>query len=147
MSAFRNPDNRDSAVHGAGLLPLLFCACSLVFAAPPPLPAELVSAWTRFQQALRADDPDALSQVTRFPLRSNEFGGDISTPSALREKYQTLFPQKTRQCLLAASLKRRHYDKGTYYDVFCDVGPYPIRFIFEQAGSRYYFTSIDNVNE
>lgn len=39
------------------------------------------------------------------------------------------------------------YAEGTYYDVFCDAGDYPIRFIFERVGSGYYLTAIDNINE
>ena len=127
---------------------LLYSLCTTIsIAAPTKLPSGLVSAWSQFQQAIKHDDIDALAKVTKFPLRSNEFGGDIKSVKVLRHRYATIFPAKTKQCLLASTLKQQGTNKAVFYEVFCDVSGYPIRFIFKQTGSRFLLTTIDNINE
>jgi len=49
--------------------------------------------------------------------------------------------------LLASTLKREEFEGKVFYEVYCDVGAYPIRFIFEQVGPKFFFTGIDNINE
>lgn len=139
----------DELVRGpvlTGLLTLLFLLPA-VGAAPPALPKELLSQWSRFQAALKADDVKLLAEVTHFPLESNEFGGSIKSPEILAKRYATIFPEKTKQCLLTSTLKREEWDGKVFYEVYCDVGAYPIRFIFQQIGQQFYLTGIDNINE
>jgi len=121
----------------------------LVLQAPAPTPAlppDLVAAWSAFQAALKADDAGALAKVSRFPIRSNEFGGNLADAAALKRKWKTLFPPATKACLLAATPEPSAGARDTF-EVFCDVGGYPIRFIFRKAGSTYRFAALDNVNE
>lgn len=111
------------------------------------LPPGLQAPWSSFQAALKADDAALLAQVARFPLKSNEFGGDIASAAVLKERYATIFPEKTKRCLLASVPERLEYDGHVLYEVYCDVGPYPIRFLFEPDGRQYYWTGLDNINE
>ncbi|MBK8726594.1 MAG: hypothetical protein IPL96_11285 [Holophagaceae bacterium] len=106
----------------------------------------MIAAWSAFQAALRADDAGALAKVTRFPLRSNEFGGAIATPAALKAKWKTLFPPATKACLLAATPERTEGAKDSF-EAFCEVGGYPIRFIFTQRNGAYRLSALDNINE
>jgi len=138
-----------SAIRALLLTVLAAALCLVSFGAGPPteLPKDLLSQWSRFQAALRTDDVKLLAEVTHFPLESNEFGGNIKSGDVLATRYKTIFPEKTKKCLLASTLKREESEGDVYYDVYCDVGAYPIRFIFSKVGSRYYFTGIDNINE
>lgn len=132
----------------AGLTGLAALAQSPVPLPTPksPLPPDLAAAWTAFQAALKADDAAALAKVARFPLRSNEFGGNLADAAALKRKWTTLFPPATKACLLAATPQKTAGARDTF-EVFCDVGGYPIRFIFRKAGNAYRFAALDNVNE
>jgi len=66
---------------------LLYSLCTtFIVAAPAELPVGLVTAWSQFQQAIKHDDIDALAKITKFPLRSNEFGGDIKSAKVLRQR-------------------------------------------------------------
>lgn len=114
---------------------------------PPSLPPGLQAQWSRFQRALKDDDVTALAGTARFPIRSNEFGGDIASVEVLKQRYATLFPEKTKRCLLASVPERLEYDGHVLYEVYCDVGPYPIRFLFEPQGAQYFWTGLDNINE
>jgi hypothetical protein len=116
-------------------------------ASPLGLPPGLQAQWSRFQAALKADDAKLLAETARFPIRSNEFGGDIASPEVLAQRYATIFPETTRRCLLASTLERLEYDGHVLYQVYCDVGPYPIRFLFEPQGAQYFWTGLDNINE
>ena len=115
-------------------------------AAPAALPPELRQRWERFQNALRADDPAAIAALAKFPIHSNEFGGNIANPKTLKNRYATIFPAATKKCLTSATLQPLKGLIG-HYEVYCDVGSYPIRFLFNRIGSHYYFTGIDNINE
>lgn len=125
-------------------LPWLLCAASL--AGEPALPKELQAQWARFQAALAKDDVQGLLALTRFPLRSNEFGGDMKTPEAFKRHYKTLFSAETRACMQAATPQKAGGVKDTY-TVSCEAGGYPIDFVFSRVGATYLFTRIDNVNE
>lgn len=111
------------------------------------LPKGLLAQWSRFQTALKTDDTKLLAEVTRFPLESNEFGGDIRSADVLEQRYATIFPASTKQCLLSSTPKREEFNGKEFYEVYCDVGAYPIRFIFNQIGSQFFLTGIDNINE
>jgi hypothetical protein len=107
----------------------------------------LQAQWSRFQAALRADDVTLLAGTARFPIRSNEFGGDIASVEVLMQRYATIFPEKTKRCLLASVPEKLEYDGHVLYEVYCDVGPYPIRFLFEPQGAQHFWTGLDNINE
>lgn len=146
-------------------LPALLFSAALVHAAPPKahktasakpaevveapaeLPPELLTTWSQFQAAIKANDVRKLAASVRFPLHSTEFGGDIESAKVLAERYKSIFPAKTRECLLAATPDRYKIDKKTYYSVGCDVGDYPINFYFEKVGAGFALTGIDNINE
>jgi hypothetical protein len=113
----------------------------------PALPKGLLAQWAKFQTALKTDDTKLLSEVTHFPLESNEFGGGIKSAKVLMERYATIFPAKTKECLLSSSPHKGEFEGKVFYEVYCDVGPYPIRFLFDQVGSQFFFTGIDNINE
>lgn len=146
------------------VLPALLCAAALAHAAQPKaqkaatakpaeveapaeLPPELLTTWSQVQAAIKANDARKLAASVRFPLHSNEFGGDIESAKVLAERYKTIFPARTRECLLAATPERYKIDKKTYYSVGCDVGDYPINFYFEKVGTGFALTGIDNINE
>jgi hypothetical protein len=128
-------------------LALLLVLLPAPAAEPPALPKGLLAQWSRFQAALKADDVKLLAEVTHFPLESNEFGGTIRSAEVLAKRYKTIFPEKTKQCLLSSTLKAQEWDGKVHYEVYCDVGDYPIRFIFGQVGQGFYLTGIDNINE
>jgi len=119
----------------------LFCITQAL-AGTPEIPQNVASQWAQFQTALKADDLSTLLSMAKFPIRSNEFG-DIKTPKAFRERYKTIFPKKTKHCLLASSLDPQKLKKQVLYQAWCE----PIRFIFKQAGTKLLLTDIDNVNE
>lgn len=118
-----------------------------VAAGPVVLRPEMAADWARFQAALKADDLETLTAMTKFPLRSNEFGGDIKSPSVFKQRYKTIFPEPTKQCMATSNLRREKVRNQIHFEAWCDVGQYPIRFIFNQSGPKLYLTAIDNVNE
>ena len=120
---------------------------SALFAAEPAFPAGIQTVWSQFQEALRQDSPESLAKVCKFPLQSNEFGGTIKTAKVLKSRYATIFTAKTKQCLLSQTPRKERSGKLVYYEAFCENDKYPIRYIFEQVGSEFYFVSIDNINE
>lgn len=124
----------------------LFLAMQLS-AGTPELARDVALEWSKFQAALKADDLETLIAMAKFPLRSNEFGGDIKSPSVFKARYKTIFPGPTKQCMAGARLHREKVQNRVHFEVACDVGPYPIRFIFNQVGTKLYLTVIDNVNE
>jgi len=119
----------------------------LVAAGTAEVPQAIQAQWTRFQAAIKADDLPTVIAMSKFPIRSNEFGGDIPSAKVLTQRYTTIFPAPTRQCLATAPLHRETWHKRIHYEVWCDVGAYPIRFLFTPIGSTLSLTSIDNVNE
>lgn len=127
---------------------ILPIACVIhAYAGSPALPREVSAAWVKFQAALKADDLPALIAMTKFPLRCNEFGGDIKNPKVFAQRYTTIFPAPTKRCFASAPLHPEKWKNKLHYEVWCDVGEYPIRFVFDQVGSQLVLTSIDNVNE
>lgn len=120
---------------------------SALFAAESAFPAGIQTVWSQFQEALRQDSPESLAMICKFPLQSNEFGGTIKTAKVLKSRYTTIFTDQTKQCLLSQVPKKQKNGKMVYYQAFCDNDIYPIRYIFEQVGSKFYFVSIDNINE
>lgn len=128
------------------LLLLFSLGASQAIAAPAALPPELRQQWERFQDALRADEPAAIAALAKFPIRSNEFGGNIANAKTLKNRYATIFPAATKKCLISANLQAQKGLAG-HYEVYCDVSGYPIRFLFNRVGRQYYFTGIDNINE
>ncbi|MBI4912140.1 MAG: hypothetical protein HY823_05340 [Acidobacteria bacterium] len=119
---------------------------ALAILAAPPLPPEMARTWAAFQEALRQDSPESLARITRFPLRSNEFG-TLKGPEALKGKYKAIFTAKRKKCLLAANPSRETLKRQVWFEAFCDNDRIPLRFIFEARGRAYAFVSIDNINE
>ncbi len=116
-------------------------------AAPPQLPPGVSSEWTRFQAALKADDMATLTSMIKFPLRCNEFNGDIKTAKSFIQQYKILFPPATKQCFSTSTLHLQKWEGKLHYEAWCDIGDYPVRFIFEWVGNRLLLTTIENVNE
>lgn len=135
---------------GMGFTKHLLLAIALVipaYAGAPEIPREVSVQWAKYQGALKANDLHTLTSMAKFPIRCNEFKGDIKSAKQFEERYRLIFPEPTKRCFETSVL---HVQKGkgrTYYEAWCDVGEYPIRFIFEQVGSKLCLTSIDNVNE
>jgi hypothetical protein len=128
------------------LLATIICLMPAM-AGEPKLPQEVANQWAKFQVALKTDDLATLTSMIKFPLKCNEFKGDIKSSKSFIQQYKTLFPEKTKQCFLTSSLHPQQWKKQTHYEAWCDIGDYPIRFIFEQAGKKLILTTIDNVNE
>ncbi len=126
---------------------ILIACCIHASAGSPALPREVSAEWVKFQSALKADDLPTLIAMTKFPLRCNEFGGDIKNQKVFIQRYKTIFPGPTKQCFASAPLHPEKWKNKLHYEVWCDVGEYPIRFVFDQVGSKLVLTSIDNVNE
>ena len=116
-------------------------------AGEPKIPQEVANQWAKFQGALKADDLATLTSMIKFPLKCNEFKGDIKSPKSFIQQYNTLFPAKTKQCFLTSNLHPQQWKNQTFYEAWCDIGDYPIRFIFKPAGKKLLLTTIDNVNE
>lgn len=49
--------------------------------------------------------------------------------------------------MTTSNLRQKNVRNQIYFAAWCDVGQYPIRFIFNQSGSKLHLTAIDNVNE
>jgi hypothetical protein len=126
---------------------LLFFSTIQILAGEPAIPANVSKEWVRFQTALKNDDLPTLIAMIKFPLRCNEFSGDMKSPKAFKACYKTIFPERTKQCFLSSGLLLQREGKQIRYESWCDVGDYPIRFIFKFSGSKLFLTSIDNVNE
>ncbi len=94
----------------------------LVAAGTAEVPQAIQAQWTRFQAAIKADDLSTVTAMSKFPIRSNEFGGDIPSAKVLTQRYTTIFPAPTRQCLATAPLHRETWHKRTHYEAWCDVG-------------------------
>lgn len=116
-------------------------------ASEQPTPPKVQAEWAKFQSAVKGDDPKALLGFIRFPVRSNEFGGNINSAKVLVDRYKTIFPAPTKQCLGSSDLQIVRHNGRVHYEAFCDVSGYPICFIFSFDGSRLLLTSIDNINE
>ena len=116
-------------------------------AGEPPVPPKVKLEWAKFQAALKADDLKALTAMVKFPVRSNEFGGNIKSSKIFADRYKTIFPAATKQCFAVSTLHTRRWDNQIHYEAWCDVSEYPIRFIFDFNGSKLLLTSIDNINE
>jgi hypothetical protein len=117
------------------------------FAGAPALPQEVSAEWAKFQAALKADDLATLSSMIEFPLRCNEFKGDIKSAKSFAEQYKTIFPAPTKQCFATSPLHPQKWNGQIHYEAWCDIGDYPIRFIFKKVGTKLLLTTIDNVNE
>lgn len=130
-------------------IPLLLPALGAIQASAPapqaPLPPDLAAVWKDFQAALKADDPAALAKVTRFPLRSNEYG-TLKDPAALRQRWPRIFPPAVRAALAKAPLERTEGAKDTF-EAFSDAGGLPIRFIFTRSKAGWRLSHLDNINE
>ncbi|MFN8010019.1 MAG: hypothetical protein U0P81_01310 [Holophagaceae bacterium] len=113
--------------------------------APAPLPPDLAAVHKAFQAALAADDPAALAKVTRFPLRSNEFGV-LKDAAALKRGWGRIFPPAVRAALAKGSLERTEGVKDTF-EAFSDAGGLPIRFLFTRTQAGWRFSALDNINE
>ena len=121
---------RISGLVWSSIIALLCNAPAL--AGTPEIPQNVASQWAQFQTALKADDVSRLLSMVKFPLRSNEFG-DIQTPKVFRERYKTIFGEKTKHCLLTCSLNPQERKKQVLYQAWCE----PIQLIFKQAGTNY----------
>jgi hypothetical protein len=118
-----------------------------VYAGAPELPREVSVQWAKYQAALKANDLHTLTSMAKFPVHCNEFKGDIKSAKGFAEQYKVIFPEATKRCFETSVLHPQKLKGRIYYEAWCDVGEYPIRFIFEQVGSKLCLTSIDNVNE
>lgn len=114
--------------------------------APASIPPDLASVFKDFQAALAANDPAALAQATRFPLRSNEFGGAVKDAAALKQRWGRIFPPAVRAALSKAPLERTQGAKDTF-EAFSDAGGLPIRFLFTKTKAGWRLSALDNVNE
>ena len=117
------------------------------YAAAPELPREVSVQWAKYQAALKANDLHTLTSMAKFPVHCNEFAGDIKSAKEFARQYPVIFPEPTKRCFETSVLHPQKWKGAIHYEAWCDVGEYPIRFIFEQVGSKLYLTSIDNVNE
>jgi hypothetical protein len=128
----------------------LLLAIALVipaYAGASELPREVSVQWAKYQAALKANDLPTLTSMAKFPVHCNEFEGDIKSAKQFAQQYKVIFPEPTKRCFGTAVLHRQKWKGRIHYEAWCDVGEYPIRFIFEHVGSKLYLTSIDNVNE
>jgi hypothetical protein len=128
----------------------LFLAIALAipaYAGASELPREVSVNWAKYQAALKANDLPTLTSMAKFPVHCNEFNGDIKSAKEFAQQYKVIFPKPTKRCFETAVLRPQKLKGQIHYEAWCDVGEYPIRFIFEQVGSKLYLTSIDNVNE
>ncbi len=131
------------------MIPAALAVAALAMTAPgpaAPLPPDLAAVFRDFQAALKADDPAALAKVTRFPLRSNEFGGPVKDAAVLKKRWGRIFPAERKAGLLKAPLERTEGVKDTF-EAFTDAGGLPIRVLFTRTQAGWRFSSVDNINE
>jgi hypothetical protein len=128
---------------------LFFFVKSVDLAAEPlqskasdPVPPKVKLEWAKFQAALKADDLKTLNTMVKFPLLSDDIScGNIKSAAAFADCYKTIFPDKTKQCLVMSQLsgdnKQMRY--GISWHRGCD---YLILYEFEFNGSQLFLTSM-----
>ncbi|NWJ42100.1 MAG: hypothetical protein HXX12_14145 [Geothrix sp.] len=110
------------------------------------IPTQLATTWNKFQLAIENDNIEALSKITHFPLRSNDFGGDLKSSDSLKSKYKLIFSDYVKQKIKKKCPTRIKGYNG--YAVDCsDPSGLAIVLGFEKCGKIYLFTYIDNANE
>lgn len=107
------------------------------------LPKSLHETVIAFHIAVRTGDPSKLSSISKFPLKSNEFG-HIKDSKALCSIYPKIFtPERVRGL---ANQPPMLLLNGIYAVTSIDKDD-PIQFLFKRFGNTYKLYSIDNVNE
>jgi hypothetical protein len=106
-------------------------------------PDQVTKAIRQFTAAVASNDIDGLVTITRFPIKSNEFGL-IRNKAELKRRYREIFPESRKQGL--AGQKAVPLLNGIYAVSSKDQSD-PIQFLFKKIGTKYLFYSIDNVNE
>lgn len=126
-------------------LPLLLLALPTL-QAPATLPPDLAPVWAAFQAALQRNDAEGVARTCRFPLKSNDLGGPVKDPAALKARFARIFPPDTRVCLLKAGLQKAEGARDTF-EAFCDVEGLPIRFLFTKTKAGWRLSALDNIHE
>ena len=110
------------------------------------IPEQLKMTWRQFQECVKKNDIEGVLKLTHFPIRSNEFGGNIKNSTEFKKKYSEIFTPYVIKRILTF----RPEKIGTYrgYVVDCtDPDGYAIFLGFEKRNENYYFSYIDNANE
>jgi len=88
--------------------------------------------WIKFKTALKTNDKDAISSMTRLPyLDNNDKKLDKKSFIAYCDK---VFPKKIRDCLA----KQKPVQDKTTFSAFCGEDIY----LFEKVDGHYLFTEI-----
>lgn len=98
---------------------------------------------SEFRHAIAHEDFNALAKVTRFPIKSNEFG-NVKDINVLKSKFKSIFTKERLGGLV--DQKPVPLLNGVYAITSKDNTD-PIQFLFKKFDGEYKFYSIDNVNE
>lgn len=136
------------ALHAAAIGAWIFCSASMLAscanAQQETLPGELLGPWHSFQEAIRNSDADALAKISHFPIRSNDFGGNIGSADVLKERFKKIFFDQVRTCV--ADKKPSRISPFPGYILDCNNDNLALGFGFEPFEKEYRFSYIDNAN-
>lgn len=122
-------------------------ASSFILIAAPvtasELPKSLLDSVATFHAAVSAGSPSKLSTISKFPMKSNEFG-QIKDAKAFHSIYPKVFTAERVRGL--ANQPPKPLLNGIYAITSVDKDD-PIQFLFKRIGNAYKLYSIDNVNE
>jgi len=135
------------------LLSLLLLLSGTALAVAKPLQdadAGLQPFWQKFKTAVIGGNQDAVSGLTKFPLKMSYGIKSIKTKAELRRRFRQVFNEQTdaAQCfakkqpeLDAANRKR--------FTVACpnEAGDEVVIYEFELTRTGWKFTALDNLNE
>ena len=110
------------------------------------IPDQLGSVWKQFQEYVKNNDIDNMIKITYFPIKSNEFGGNIKSKDEFKKKYYQIFTPYVVQKIIYGKPERVGSYRGYVVDCI-DPNGYAIYLGFEKKGHKFQFSYIDNANE
>ena len=108
--------------------------------------------WKKFSAAVATGDKGAVAEMTKFPLSMPYGVKAVKTKSDFLRRYDEIFNGEANaaQCFRNGKPQK----ESGRYEVYCpfkqtpdDKENAPIRFVFEQTGSGWKFSGLDNINE
>lgn len=110
------------------------------------IPDQLGAVWKQFQECVKKNDIDGIIEMTYFPIKSNEFGGNIKSKAEFKKKYHQIFTPYIVQKVIYGKPERIASYRGYVVDCI-DPNGYAIYLGFEKKGHKFQFSYIDNANE
>lgn len=135
-------------IRGVKMLVKALSVACVMFVSPvhAEIPEQLGTTWKQFQECVKRNDVEGVVKLTHFPIRSNEFGGNIKTASEFKKRYSEIFTPYVVQKISSGVPEKVGTYRGYVIDCINPNG-YAIFLGFEKKGGKFYFSYIDNANE